>query len=172
MRQMRHGQDTDQPSQLLPLALAPLPRQHCHKSFSCRVCRRMTHARTALGLAAIRTGATLGRRQQQQQQVPACLPTCLPFRSAGSTSRVVCTFWRSQIVLLPWIQQIGKCSQVAAASHVPQQIPSPPIAHSPRRPVAPSPHRFGAVRSHLIIKISSKTFGAALSIIYIKIQIK
>lgn len=82
------------------------------------------------------------------------------------TSRVVCTFWRSQIVLLPRIQQIGKCSQVAAARAT--EIPTQPsswrllsslIGGVARcRPVALSPCRCPQPFNN---KNLNKTFGAA-----------
>lgn len=135
----------------------------------------MTHARTAR-VWAIRPGAALG-----QQQVPPS--SYIPFSSSPSphahhlhpplTSRVVCTFWRSQIVLLPRIQQIGKCSQVAAAraTEIPGQplsccrLPSLiggtarcPVALLPCRPVAVSLCRCPQPFNN---KNLNKTFGAA-----------
>lgn len=115
MRQMRHGQDTDQPSHSCPFPppcplLNPspcplLPWQHCHKSFSCAALpQNDTRQRTALGLGL---GLSPGLRYEPVRPLASrsgssrCHQPCSYCSSPAPTSRVVCTFWRSQIVLLP-----------------------------------------------------------------------
>lgn len=197
MRQMRHGQDTDQPSHSCPspphlLFGTPLPAPFCHGSivinhFRAPRCRRMTHA----------SGQHWVWVWVWASDTSQCDPWPAEAAAAGAINpapivpplpqlvALFALFGGHKLFCCRWIQQIGKCSQVAAAmSHVPHQIPGPAIAHglsllSPSPSPSPSPCRFVAVRSHLIIKISNKSFGAAFfergpprSIIYIKIQIK
>jgi len=158
MRQMRHGQKTPQtpPTCYMaachPLLLSrsvslclpysqrthPIPNQGC-QSFV------INHFRAALPQNDTRLDGQTDRRTYRLVGCPcpassSCHLSSLSLSLSSpslshpplcSASLVVCTFWGSQIVLLPRIQQIGKCSQVAA--HVPQipLILQPPPALPP-----------------------------------------